>query len=288
MSDKIAQIIDKRITSEVKRIQKNVDDKIGDIRAEVISDLEEINKNIGAIQEKVATNERSDISLNIVIRDLPEHEGENLLAKVNNLFKDKLKLHNIIAHSAERKNSINSGPGVVIVTLETPEDKEKVLKAKNLLRETNMNKVFIHPDQSRSERLWNSNIRAIVDAVKTGDRSINVRGGRVIRSGRSSYRQPSGNYNNNQHSESRRGSDERSASRSDRGDRGQRSSRARSSDRSDHQNADRREYRSLFGSDRGSRGGNRGGNHGGNRGGHPSGARGSGSCNSGARNRRGH
>lgn len=291
LSDKMAQIIDKRLTSEVNRMRKDVDGRLGDIRAEITSDLEEINKNIGALQETATTKDRSDVSLNIVIRDLPEHEGENLLLKVNNLFKDKLKLQSIEAHSVERKTSNSARPGIVIVTLETLQDKQKILKAKNLLRETNLNKVFIHPDQSHSERLLNSNIRAIVEAVNSGDRSINVRGGRVVTSRRASYRQPSGNdgnyrSNNNQHSEPRRETDVRSASRSDRG---HRSSRARSSDVSNHQDTDRREYRSLFGNDRGGRGGDRGGYQGGNRGGYQSGARGSGSSSGGgARNRRGH
>lgn len=42
-----------------------------------------------------------------------------------------------------------------------------------------MKNVFIHPDQSKEERLISSNMRALVDAINKGNRKLIVRGSRV-------------------------------------------------------------------------------------------------------------
>ncbi|KAH3707517.1 hypothetical protein DPMN_066925 [Dreissena polymorpha] len=51
------------------------------------------------------------------------------------MLRNKLKLSGVQVHSAIRKTSTNPKPGIIIATLETIEDKEKVLKAKSLAQE---------------------------------------------------------------------------------------------------------------------------------------------------------
>ena len=58
------------------------------------------------------------IARNVVIRELPEHEGENTLANVNNLFRDHLKRRDVSVTGAVRKESIGRKPCVVVVTFE--------------------------------------------------------------------------------------------------------------------------------------------------------------------------
>ena len=242
LSNRMAQIMDKRFNSEMRKLQKEIDTRVGDIRADLQSDVRELAAKVDSVSESVNSGERaSDVVLNIVIRDLPEREGENTLAKVNNLLKDNLKLRDVVACSADRKSSPNAKPGVVVATLESVEDKKKVLKAKSLLRNTSMSKVFIHPDQSRSERLQHANLRALVDAINGGGRDISVRGNRVVR-------------------ERPTGRDSRPAPRSERGDNSDRQPRNRYDTDRERSNGrdDNRSQRSLFRDNRSQRDGARG------------------------------
>lgn len=262
LSDKMAQIMDKRFTSEMRKFQKEIDTRVGGIRDDLQSDIEELAAKVDSVSESVRSGEGgSDVALNIVVRDLPEHSGENILAKINNLLKDNLKLRDVVASAAERKVSYNAKPGLVIATLESLEDKNRVLKAKSILQNSSMNKVFIHPDQSRSERLQRANLRALVDAINGGDGGISVRGNRVVRdhaAERDSRPAPRSESGNGRGRQTRGGYD---------------ADRERSSGSEDNRGG----YRSLFSNDRDNRprhGGARGGAQYGTRGGVQGGARG--------------
>lgn len=83
------------------------------------------------------------------------------------------------AHRISNSNSKDSiTPGV---KLQSTEACNKVLKTKTTLRETPYKDVFIHPDQSKEERLANSNLKTLVNAVNNGG-SLTVRGNRVLNS----------------------------------------------------------------------------------------------------------
>ena len=90
-----------------------------------------------------------------------------------------------------------SRPGVVIATFRSSEDKEKVMKAKNRLRSSTYKHVFIHNDLPKEERMMNSNLRAIVDAVNHGNSKLSVRGGRVVKNTEHSDGDPSNDNNGN-------------------------------------------------------------------------------------------
>ncbi|KAH3701002.1 hypothetical protein DPMN_075985 [Dreissena polymorpha] len=217
-------------------------------------------KTFETLQESMVSKERSGTSgnsCNLVIRDMPEHSGENLRTKINNMFRDQLKLSGVQVHSAIRKTSTNSRPGVIITTLETIEDKEEVLKAKSLLRNSSLSNDYIHPDQSHSERMWNSNLRAVVNAVNRGDGCIAFRGGRVVRSINANERhQTSDAINVDPSSYRNRGDSERAGARNPGTDR---------LDRARSQTAENIEQRSIFGDRGNGQGGARGGVRGGAR-----------------------
>ena len=66
-----------------------------------------------------------------------------MLVKVKNLFRDHLKGRDVSVTGAVRKESIGRKPCVVVVTHKLLEDKQKVLKAKKLLKNSMM-KRFIY------------------------------------------------------------------------------------------------------------------------------------------------
>ena len=55
---------------------------------------------------------------NIIIRNLPYGQNENLSGKVDGLFRDGLRIVDVVVDHVERKESRSeSAPGVVVVTL---------------------------------------------------------------------------------------------------------------------------------------------------------------------------
>ena len=127
----MAQIMDKRFNSEMKKLQREIDTRVGDIRADFQTDISEMAAKVESVSKVVNSEGRVDgVARNVVIRELPGHEGEITLVKVNNLFRDQLKLRDESATGAVRKESIGRKAGVVVVTFESLEVKQKVLKAK--------------------------------------------------------------------------------------------------------------------------------------------------------------
>ena len=152
-------MIDKRITSEIVKLRKDIDSQVSDIRSEIESDMdalsdrvEEIASNFVRSQAPTApasTNE--DIKLNIVIRKLPETVNENVESKVNALIKDGLKLRDIDVATAERKKTHNENvPGVVKARLSNRKEMKRILEnIASLNNDRRYRDVFIHNDQSR-------------------------------------------------------------------------------------------------------------------------------------------
>lgn len=94
--------------------------------------------------------------------------------------------------SAELKLPQEGGnnPGVVIFKLKFKEDKQKVISAKNKLKNHKQYpNVYINHDQSRSDRLLADSFRAILSAVKMGDMSLTLRGSRLVHMGPASDRE---------------------------------------------------------------------------------------------------
>lgn len=146
-----------------------------------------------------------------------------------------MKLGNITVETAESKvtrESINK-PGVVVATLKSVEDKEKVMTAKNKLKNSRQfSRVYINHDQSRDERLFADNFRAILSAVKKGNTNLTLRGARVIRTGSSPHRNTRDTHESSlppttRDSERPRGSNSRSSSPPRSRDNGSRGDRPR-------------------------------------------------------------
>ncbi|MES9882444.1 MAG: hypothetical protein ABW185_16360, partial [Sedimenticola sp.] len=111
-----------------------------------------------------------------------ESANENLDNKVNMLIKDALHVNNTTVLRTERKKFDNSPkPGVVIATFRSIDDKQRVMDKKASLKcNRQYDRVFIHHDQSREERLALNNFRTVIDAMNSNER-ISIHGNRVVR-----------------------------------------------------------------------------------------------------------
>jgi hypothetical protein len=187
IATKVSQILDKRINSELHRIRKDVDGRLDafreSVRTDVTTDLNELKTKVDDFISN--SNDRrcegDDITLNVIIRDLPETTGENTLNKVNTLIKDGLKLRDVKCISANRKKSSNEGkPGVIVARFNSHDDKRQIMLHKQKLRDSSRySRVFIFHDQSQADRLISSNFLTIYSALK--NHGLSVRGTRVIR-----------------------------------------------------------------------------------------------------------
>ncbi|KAH3822961.1 hypothetical protein DPMN_124755 [Dreissena polymorpha] len=181
LTHKFAQLLDKRVNIELGRIKTNVQEQLDSFKEKITEELQEVSEKCSSVTAAAGgPSGGQDISKNLVIRGLPYHEGENLNSKVISMFKDVMKC-NVQVCNTQRKTSANSSkPGVVIATMQSQEDRQKVLKNKSKLNESRTySDVYIQCDQSREERLMMSNFRTLVGAMNA--EGVSVRGNRVVR-----------------------------------------------------------------------------------------------------------
>jgi len=186
ISNKVSQLLDKRVTTELNRVRKDVDKRIGEVKdsiiAEVSVDLEQINDKLASLTSGSASTSEPDIGLNVIVRNLGETTNENVPSKVNTLIRDGLKIPDVKVSKAERKQSRDGKAGVIVATFSSQQDKKKVMLAKAKLRNSNQfPDVFINHDQSRSDRVMADNFRTILTALKHRDTDLSIRGNRVVR-----------------------------------------------------------------------------------------------------------
>ena len=140
IATKMSQILDKRVNSEMNKIRADFDSRLENfkesLRAEVAADLNDIRTEVKS-RDSGSQNSHSerDISLNIVIRNLPESHNENIKNKVNSLLRDGLRLSDVSVDETERKQShTDTIPGVVIARMKSKQDKTRVMKEKRRLK----------------------------------------------------------------------------------------------------------------------------------------------------------
>jgi len=180
LSDRVSQLVDKRVSNEIKRVHKAMDERFDTLKADITEDIDTISGKVSSITDTVQTlGAEEDRSCNIVIRKLPETVNENIKDKVQSFIHEQLKLDNVEVSSAKRTTNDSMTPGVVIATLNNKEACQKVLKAKSILRNSSFKDVFIHADQPRNERITTGNMRTLVRAINRGE-FVSMRGNRVV------------------------------------------------------------------------------------------------------------
>jgi len=194
ISNKVSQLLDKRMHTELNRIRDTVDTKFEELQESVHSEFaSELDDIKAKVNQCSAGSSSRDIALNVVIREMPEGPRENVVNKVNSLIRDGLKVSDVTCASAERKKSPNSSkPGVIIARFKSHDDKRKVMAEKSKLKgHRQFDGVFLHHDQSHADRMMSSNFRTIISALNRSDLSVN--GSRVIHKPRHSGSQQSQN-----------------------------------------------------------------------------------------------
>ena len=195
---KFNQQIDKRVNSESKKLKKEMESQLSSLRTDLCDDIAEINAKLNSLSDNFQSTcnqstgqpgsdgQFQNMEKNIIIRNLPYTVNEDLRGKVNGLFRDGLKLAEVIVDCVERKESrVESVPGVVVVTLGSKEDKRNILRMKTSLNKNyRFKRVFIHPDLPKRERQLAANFRKVVNAVQNSDVKLFVKGSRVLSSRR--------------------------------------------------------------------------------------------------------
>jgi hypothetical protein len=186
ISNKVAQLLDKRVNSEMTKISRKVEADIvslrEDLKADLADELSEMNckiQNISSGGNSVLV--QPDLSLNVVIKDLSESPNENTKSKVNSLIRTGLKIADVSCVKAERKKSSNvNKPGLIIATFSSHEDKRKVMANKtSLLSSGQFKDVYISHDQTHAERTMANNFRVILGSLK--QHGLVLRGSRIVR-----------------------------------------------------------------------------------------------------------
>ena len=110
-------------------------------------ELDELRNKISKIQEDLHEREKSGAQpahegkkelrdRNIIIRNFPERDNEDVKYRVKNLIRDSLKLKDVSVLSAERMvNRNNPKPGLVKATLDSTASKQEVMRQKNILKD---------------------------------------------------------------------------------------------------------------------------------------------------------
>lgn len=98
-TEKMSQSIDKRVNSQMKRVNKSMDELFDTLNADKGNDLETLNCKVELLRDAVNVASGEDHTsyrgINVVLRNLLETVNERLEEKVNNIIKDHLKINDI-------------------------------------------------------------------------------------------------------------------------------------------------------------------------------------------------
>ena len=139
LSNRLAELVDKRVNPEMKKTRTEEDNRMCNIRSDMTSELEELGVKVNSItdtlQADVSASASDNRHVNSVVRNFPESVNENIEDKINSLIKSHTKVNDVNVSAARRiASNLDSKPGVVIATFTSREDKDNVMKAKNNLK----------------------------------------------------------------------------------------------------------------------------------------------------------
>ena len=165
-------------------IQQAIRSELDKVKQDLSQQLQQLEDRVNQLEERLPVSldsKSQDRSLNVVIRNLAEAQGENVTDKVNDLVRNTLKIQNLEVESAERKRSFNERKtGVIIATFKSKEDKEKVMKGKSGLGRSRQYKtVYIDHDKSPEQRRNEANLRLLVNTVAKD--SLHIKGSRIVK-----------------------------------------------------------------------------------------------------------
>lgn len=163
----IAKMIDVKVSAEMKKVKDQFQKDLKTV-SDKVTNLEKSYADV--VKQKHVTD---DDKLLVVIRNFPESENENVLNKVNGLVRDGLRVKDVQAVSAERKKSYRQG--IILASFRNISDKRKVMEKKAQLKDSrNYKDIFIEHSIPKNQRMINSSLRNIVQAI--GDNKLEIKG----------------------------------------------------------------------------------------------------------------
>lgn len=190
--DDLETNFEKKLTEKISTlVDTKINEKFNEIKSDVSSEVHKIEKRMSDIEQSIQsvdTNSKpneNDRKHNIVIRniefDIAEKTDNTITVnKVQALFKDGLKLSDIKTRTVTRKDTRGTKPGVIIVQLDSLEQKHEIMKCKNTLKEQNTYaNVFIENDTPLETRIMQSSIRTMLKAVGK-EKDFKFHGSRLI------------------------------------------------------------------------------------------------------------
>ena len=181
-NDRIDGLSKKLEDKFLTKMQNQVQQMKSDIKLELQEDSKKLQESISKLQNTYAeavartSDAEAQNKRNIVIRNLKcdpkETTDKNVtLNKVNSLVRDGLKLTDVQISAVERKQTRDGKPGVIIATVETTEQKTKLMQNKKSLKKSKQyESVYIEDERPVSQRLNEAYMRTLLKACgKSGD-----------------------------------------------------------------------------------------------------------------------
>ena len=179
-------------------ITTTVKSEIDELRREYISEIDGLKVKIAALEKSYVEAVKCNGSYSgsgetkaqfeerkrrTVVRNLPQGTNETpqtVTGKVNALIRDGCKLTDVKVAVAERKASTGRKPGVIVATVETFPQKQKLMKCKAALKKTDTyKKVYIENDYCPETRKTDSNLRTILKEIGK-NKQYRVEGGKLF------------------------------------------------------------------------------------------------------------
>lgn len=199
---KIVEMTDAKIKHEIDKVKNEmgrmVNGEVGKVRKDFTKNLKEVNDSLTSKISKIEQNippksndgidNPTDRSRNIIIRNLEQspqengHDGDTVTKeRVQALIRDGLKLNNISVDHAIRRTNLNKGPGIIIATLTTRDDKNTILKNKASLKYTkDYKRVYIDLDRAKYEMELQRSLQTIVKELGK-ENTYRIHGTRIVR-----------------------------------------------------------------------------------------------------------
>ena len=138
---KMVKFVEKHVEQKLSLNTKDVKTKIGisDLQNDVAYLKKSYADAASSNASASASTSRNGKELNVIIRNLNYDPSEQTdksvtLNKVNKLLRDGLKAKAVEVTSCERKQSNGQKPGLIVVGIETVEQKQHIMKVKNCLK----------------------------------------------------------------------------------------------------------------------------------------------------------
>ncbi|CAC5407385.1 unnamed protein product [Mytilus coruscus] len=173
--------VEKRLTVKFNTvINDRVKGEVAKLKAEITTEVSEYKDKVETLEKSYAEIITSKCdktvqkqNLNIIVKNLPvEHREKTektfLKSKVTALIKDGLKLANVSVKDVVRKQTYagNNKPGIVVIGIESLEQKKLVLKSKKvLMNSSKYSRVYTENDVPYEQRINNINNRTILGAL---------------------------------------------------------------------------------------------------------------------------